>query len=139
MDKIRDNHCSGPSGYAEGSARNTKHDYNRKSCGAPVAIKSADHVRGDCPPTIVTLITAWTAHLTGTKASRRRVELRQVDPWRRLPLLAAAGSLTTVYPLVRILIGTNQRTVMLVNEALSKRGVLASKYPIEHGCRRELG
>ena len=38
----------------------------------------------------VILVTAWTPHLTGTKASRRRVELRHVDPWRRLPLPAAA-------------------------------------------------
>ena len=38
----------------------------------------------------VILVTAWTAHLTGTKASRRRVESRHVDPWRRLPLPAAA-------------------------------------------------
>ena len=87
----------------------------------------------------VILVAAWTAHLTRTKASQRRVELRQVDLWRRLPPLAAADSSTIVYQLVGILVGTNQRTVMLVNEALSKRGVLISKCPIEYGYCHELG
>ena len=59
--------------------------------------------------------------------------LRQVDPWQCFSLLAAAGSLTILYQLLGILIGTNPRTVMLVKEALNKRGVLTSKCPIEHG------
>ena len=47
-------------------------------------------------PTSVILATAWKAHLMGTRASRQRVVLRQVDPWQCLPLLAAARR-----PLVR--------------------------------------
>ena len=73
---------------------------NKTATGRAVACQLPSTMLTTCPPApssskrlscaSVTLVTAWTAHLTVTKASRRRVELRQVVPWHDFPLLATA-------------------------------------------------
>ena len=77
-----------PSGYEDSSRSKHKHNYNRKSCGVPVAINNAYHTSSSA--TMLEEIVTYEcqsghsleSHLMGTRASRQRVVLRQVDPWQ---------------------------------------------------------